>query len=83
VRVNVKKLRYLLELLPKRARPAGALKCLRRAQESLGEIHDQQSLMDQIEDAKASSTDRDQFDPVLAPLAGDRRSAALITAART
>jgi CHAD domain-containing protein len=75
VRVNVKKLRYLLELLPKRARPAGALKSLRRAQESLGEVHDQQSLIDQIEDVKASSTDRDQFDPVLALLAADRRDA--------
>jgi triphosphatase len=57
VRVNVKKLRYLLELLPKRARPAGALKSLRRAQGSLGEAHDQQSLIDQMEDVKASSTD--------------------------
>ena len=75
VRVNVKKLRYLVELLPERARPAGAVKRLRRAQEALGEIHDRQSLMDQVEDVKASSTDRDQFDPVIAILAADRRDA--------
>ena len=73
VRVDAKKMRYLLELLPTRAQPAGALKRLRRAQEVLGEIHDRQALMDLVEDVKSTSTDRDQYDPVLALLAADRR----------
>jgi CHAD domain-containing protein len=73
VRVDVKKLRYLLELLPNRAQPAGSIKRLRRAQEVLGAVHDRQSLMDLIDEAKATSTDRDQYDPVLALLAADRR----------
>lgn len=73
VRVDAKKLRYLLELLPNRAQPAGALKRLRRAQGVLGEIHDRQALMDLVEEVKSESTDRDQYDPVLALLAADRR----------
>ena len=73
VRVDAKKLRYLVELLPNRVQPAGALKRLRRAQEVLGEVHDRQALMDLVEEVKSTSTDRDQYDPVLALLAADRR----------
>jgi CHAD domain-containing protein len=72
VRVDVKKLRYLLELLPNRAQPAGSIKRLRRAQEVLGAVHDRQSLMDLIDEVKTTGTDRDQYDPVLALLAADR-----------
>ena len=73
VRVSVKKLRYLLELLPRRAQPARSLKRLRRAQDLLGELHDRQFLADLIDEVKAASSDREQYDPALALLAADRR----------
>lgn len=75
VRVNVKKLRYLIELLPDRSQPAGAIKRLRRAQDTLGELHDRQSLMDLIEEVKSGSSEGAQYDPVLALLAHDRHDA--------
>lgn len=47
VRVAVKKLRYVLELMPHPA-TKGPLKQLRRVQQVLGQVHDRQALLDEL-----------------------------------
>jgi CHAD domain-containing protein len=73
VRISAKKLRYLLELLPDRQQPNRALKRLRRVQELLGRLHDDQTLADVIEETRDGSTDREPYDQALALVDADRR----------
>jgi CHAD domain-containing protein len=71
VRVEAKKLRYLLELVPRTARPPRALKRLRCAQQLLGRLHDRQSLIEMIDEARVASREPERYDPLLASLSAD------------
>jgi CHAD domain-containing protein len=51
LRATLRKLRYVLELSGESAERRRALKVLRRAQESLGHVHDRQMLLDDISTA--------------------------------
>ena len=73
VRISAKKLRYLLELLPARQQPNRTLKRLRRVQDLLGRLHDDQTLADVIEETRDGSTDRDPYDQALALVDAERR----------
>jgi CHAD domain-containing protein len=73
VRICAKKLRYLLELLPERQQPTRVLKRLRRVQQLLGRLHDDQTLADVIRETREASADRDPYDQALALVDADRR----------
>ena len=52
VRIETKKLRYVLELVTHARQAGSAVKSLKRAQEVLGELHDHQRLSEVVGDAK-------------------------------
>lgn len=58
VRVETKKLRYILELTSHAAPARAAVKRLKRLQEILGHLHDQQVLVDTVDSAKGIGGDR-------------------------
>ena len=58
LRIELKKLRYLLEPMSGSAGSSKMLKVLRRAQELLGAIHDKQSLVDRVRRASGRKAER-------------------------
>jgi len=55
-RIAIKKLRYVLEIAEatRTLRTAGAIPALKKAQDILGDLHDRQELVDELEDATPS-----------------------------